>query len=174
MASTFTYFTSEMNPKFENFKDTPDVNFWLTAEHKVYTNDEVDAMPQNERAKIKISLGTGTWHDKFCSTVSSLWAKRESKRFMSGHRATRNYLISLCLFKYTISESVREWCDANGLAPDDIRDIRSTTDFYAYNIWPKAAQTYTELLETNKTEDQYNLVHFLKDLMGAFALAEHY
>ena len=163
-----------MNPKFENFKDTPDVNFWLTAEHKVYTNDEVDAMPQNERAKIKISLGTGTWHDKFCSTVSSLWAKRESKRFMSGHRATRNYLISLCLFKYTISESVREWCDANGLAPDDIRDIRSTTDFYAYNIWPKAAQTYTELLETNKTEDQYNLVHFLKDLMGAFALAEHY
>ena len=174
MASTITYNTSELNPQFKNFKDTPDVNFYLTAQHTVYTDDEINAMPNDQRAKIKIKFGTSTWGDKFCSTIGSLWAKRESTRFMNGHRATRNYLISLCLFKYTTSECVRTWCDAAKLGPDDIRDIRSTTDFYVYSIWPKAAQTYTELLKTDKTDDQYNLLHFLQDLMGAIALAEHY
>jgi hypothetical protein len=174
MAKKITYNISKMNPEFKSFKDTPNVNFYLTAQHTVYTDDEINAMNHNQRAKVKINFGTGTWGDKFCATIGSLWAKKESSPFMAGHRATRNYLISLCLFKYTTSESVRDWCDAAKLNPDDIRDIRSTTDFYSYNIWPVAAKTYTELLKMNKTDDEYNLLHFLKDLMGAIALAEHY
>jgi hypothetical protein len=174
MAKKITYNISKMNPEFKSFKDTPNVNFYLTAQHTVYTDDEINAMNHNQRAKVKINFGTGTWGDKFCATIGSLWAKTENKNFMAGHRATRNYLISLCLFKYTISESVRDWCDANDLTSDAIRDIRGTTDFYAYAIWPKAAETYAELLKTDKTDDQYNLLTFVKDLMGAIALAEHY
>jgi len=145
----------------------------------VYTNEEYTTMSVKDKRKISLNLGEGTFGDTFIPDVDGIYNLQNlsghNPEFWRGLRATRNYLISLCVFEYTVSEAVRNWCDKNKMTIDDLRDIRSTTDFYVV-LRPIAMRKAASLWNKpgKRTAEEVNLTRFLNNFVAVVQLAECY
>lgn len=177
MATQIKYETSIANP---NWTPGSSTGFWKSATKTVYTSKEWEAMTIDEKKAVNISYGTGTFADRFHKTAGDYFAISEEKSrgsaaYWRGHRKVRNHLISALLLDYTVSEGIRKWCEKNKIGVDEIRDIRSTTDFYVCVVMPAAGATYARLSKKrNKTDAEYELRKFCEVLMGVIVLAEQY
>ena len=77
---------------------------------------------------------------------------------------------------YLTHSAVREWCNKIELDLFDIRDMRSTTDFYDEVILPEAMQLLLDYRnESSKKRNEMlenGLYHFAKFLITAIMLTE--
>ena len=122
-----------------------------------------------------VNLGTSSWGHNYRFNLREVYGYTplELCRTHWKHRVfKRKQLIEM----YLTHSAVREWCNKIELDLFDIRDMRSTTDFYDEVILPEAMQLLLDYRnESSKKRNEMlenGLYHFAKFLITAIMLTE--